>query len=226
MFTIAGFMFDAVILWSLGFEVIGCVVGCIILRSSGDFDGHNDGCDIGTGVAFSIFSLIALCNLGYWGYSPFRWASENIYGLGILAGVYVLVGFVASGIWFGSWMRLRVRTFTMRRQDWLSMQKRPATTETPIPDDLKAAWQRYLKDSPSTTELATLPPFSMYRAYLGRRIAWWPLYLVNWIVCDLLSDLFNALGRLMGRLAGLVRKLYEDVARRYLSEISADAPES
>jgi hypothetical protein len=229
MFTLSGFAFDWVIIWSLIFETIGCGIGCVILRSSGDYNDHNDGCGIATGVVYLLFSMIALGILGYWGYlpeHPLPWIWNERYGLLIYAGVYILTGFIASGIWFERWMRGRVTCFKFERQCFLRNKGlQSAGPETAVPSQYKDDWQALLRSQVRIAALGSLPPFATYRADLGRRIAWWPLYLTNWVICDLLTDLLGKFGQLMAWFAGLFRKLYEDLARRFLSEIAADAPQ-
>ena len=193
MFTLLGFAFDWFIISSLAVELLGCGIGCALLRSSGHYEdsAHNDSVGIGTLVAFMICSVIALCILGFGGYFSIghvaRWVYSNPYAVGIGVGAYLVVGMISSAIWLAGWMRERVARFKSTRRFWLTQNGEPrATLETAVPAQLKEGWQAYLKKEYSIAALGTLPPFADYRAYLGRRIAWWSLYTINWIICDFL----------------------------------------
>jgi hypothetical protein len=231
MFTLLGFAFDWFIICSIAAELVGCGIGCALLRSSGQYEdaSNNDSVGIGTLVAFAICTVIALCVLGFGGYFSIgqaaRWVYNNPSVVGIGAGLYLVVGMIASGIWLAGWMRRRVARFKDSRRSWLIKNgERGATAETAVPSQLKEAWQEFLKKEYTIAALGSLPPFSEYRAYLGRRIAWWSLYTINWIICDFLTDVWNKMAQLMADFAGLFKKAYEDIARSYLTELSEDAP--
>ena len=125
MFTLLGFAFDWFVISSLVIELFGCGIGCALLRSSGQYEdsSNNDSVGIGTLVAFTICTVIALCVLGFGGYISIgqaaHWVYSNPYVVGIGAGAYLVVGMIASGIWLAGWMRRRVARFKDARMDWL-----------------------------------------------------------------------------------------------------------
>ena len=133
---------------------------------------------------------------------------------------------IASAIWLAGWMRRAGGPLQEHASILAHPERRGLArlSRPPSPRQLKEAWQAYLKKEYTIAALGSLPPFSDYRAYLGRRIAWWSLYLINWIICDFLFDVWNKLAQLMADFAGLFRKAYEDLARSFLKEISGDAP--
>ena len=117
MFTLLGFAFDWFVISSLVIELFGCGIGCALLRSSGQYEdsSNNDSVGIGTLVAFTICTVIALCVLGFGGYISIgqtaHWIYSNPYVVGIGVGAYLVVGMIASGIWLAGWMRRRVARF-------------------------------------------------------------------------------------------------------------------
>ena len=92
MFTLLGFAFDWFVISSLVIELFGCGIGCTLLRSSGQYEdsSNNDSVGIGTLVAFTICTVIALCVLGFGGYISIgpaaHWVYSNPYAVGIGAG--------------------------------------------------------------------------------------------------------------------------------------------
>ncbi len=222
---------DWAIIFGLFFETLGCGIGCCMLRGVDDPDeNRNSSTGVGTLVVIIIFTIICLAILGFWNHfslgKAIYWAENNWLTIAGYSAAYIVFGVAASVKWLGSWMRSRVKKFkNFRRLFLIGAGCDDANVEMSIPKDLTSQWVRHLTSHPTDKALGELPPFAKYRAYLGRRIAWWPLYLINWVLCDFLFDVLGKLGELAAAFASLFRKFYEQFAASYLRELEPYVPE-